>query len=64
MAAVRAAVNALPLPERTVIVLREYEGMAYREIAAVLGIPIGTVMSRLHKARSRVRRRLSRDFQR
>ena len=64
MEAVRAAVNALPLPERTVIVLREYEGMAYREIAAVLGIPIGTVMSRLHKARSRVRRRLSRDFQR
>jgi RNA polymerase sigma-70 factor (ECF subfamily) len=64
MAAVRAAVNALPLSERTVIVLREYEGMSYREIAAALGIPIGTVMSRLHSARSKVRRRLARGHQR
>lgn len=64
ISAVRSAVSTLPLPERTVIVLREYEGMSYREIAAVLGIPIGTVMSRLHEARSRVRRKLSRDLER
>lgn len=64
ISAVRGAVTTLPLPERTVIVLREYEGMPYREIAAMLGIPIGTVMSRLHQARSRVRRKLSRDFER
>jgi RNA polymerase sigma-70 factor (ECF subfamily) len=63
ISAVRSAITTLPLPERAVIVLREYEGMPYREIAAVLGIPIGTVMSRLHEARSRVRRKLSRDLE-
>jgi RNA polymerase sigma-70 factor (ECF subfamily) len=57
--AVREAVMGLPVPLRTVIVLREYEGFAYRDIAQVLGIPIGTVMSRLHTARSRLRRRLT-----
>jgi len=56
--AVREAVLELPVPLRAVIVLREYEGFSYRGIAEVLGIPIGTVMSRLHRARSRLRRRL------
>lgn len=50
--------------QRTIIVLRDYEGLAYDEIAAVLRIPRGTVMSRLHRARQRladsVRRRLDR----
>lgn len=57
--AVRGAVLELPVRLRTVIVLREYEGYAYRDIAQILGIPIGTVMSRLHTARSRLRRRLT-----
>ncbi len=55
---VREAVLALPLRLRTVIVLREFEDLSYRTIAEILGIPIGTVMSRLHDARSRLRRRL------
>ncbi len=48
----------LPIRLRAVIVLREFEGMTYRTIAEVLGVPIGTVMSRLHAARARLRRRL------
>jgi RNA polymerase sigma-70 factor (ECF subfamily) len=47
----RQAFEALPLPFREVIVLRELEGLSYKEIAAVAGLPIGTVMSRLARAR-------------
>jgi RNA polymerase sigma-70 factor (ECF subfamily) len=57
--AVREAVTKLPIGLRAVIVLREFEGMTYRTIAEILGIPVGTVMSRLHTARARLRRRLS-----
>jgi RNA polymerase sigma-70 factor (ECF subfamily) len=46
-----AAVLALPSASRAVLVLREYEGLSYKEIADTLGIPIGTVMSRLNYAR-------------
>ncbi len=52
---VRRAVLSLPPASRAVLVLREYEGLAYREIAAALDIPIGTVMSRLNYARTRLR---------
>lgn len=48
---VRTAVLALPSASRAVLVLREYEGLSYKEIANTLGIPIGTVMSRLNYAR-------------
>ncbi|MGH7162287.1 MAG: RNA polymerase sigma factor [Planctomycetota bacterium] len=58
--AVRRAVAALPPEQRIVLVLREYEGLRYREIAAIVGIPLGTVESRLHAARLRVARELSR----
>lgn len=54
----RAVVMELPIRLR-VIVLREFEGMTYRTIAEVLDIPVGTVMSRLHAARARLRRQLS-----
>jgi RNA polymerase sigma-70 factor (ECF subfamily) len=49
-------IEALPAPLREVIVLRELQELGYREIAAVTGVPIGTVMSRLHRARAALRR--------
>jgi RNA polymerase sigma-70 factor (ECF subfamily) len=49
-------IEELPAPLREVIVLRELLELGYREIAEVTGVPIGTVMSRLHRARSTLRR--------
>ena len=49
---VRDAIEHLPREFREALVLREIEGMAYKEIAWVLKVPIGTVMSRLSRARS------------
>ena len=54
VAVVRAALEQLPVAFREVIVLREIEGLSYKEIAAVIGVPIGTVMSRLARARERL----------
>ena len=51
---VRRALEQLPVDFREVIVLREIEGLSYKEIAAVAGVPIGTVMSRLARARERL----------
>jgi RNA polymerase sigma factor (sigma-70 family) len=51
---VQRAVQELPVDFREVIVLREIEGLSYKEIAAVVGIPIGTVMSRLARGRERL----------
>ncbi|HVY90475.1 MAG TPA: sigma-70 family RNA polymerase sigma factor [Hyphomonadaceae bacterium] len=51
-AAVRRAVEALPEPFREAIVLRELQDMSYKEISDITGVPIGTVMSRLARARS------------
>jgi RNA polymerase sigma-70 factor (ECF subfamily) len=56
---VRAAIQELPLNFREVIVLREYEGLSYQEIASVLECPVGTVMSRLGRARAKLRATLS-----
>src|SRR5262249_62091790 len=47
-----------PEPHRTIIMLSDLEGLSYREIAEVLNIPMGTVMSRLHNARRRLREAL------
>jgi RNA polymerase sigma factor (sigma-70 family) len=52
---VNAAIRALSPPLREVIVLRELEGLEYAEIALIAVIPIGTVMSRLSRARSRLK---------
>ncbi len=49
------ALERLPLEFREVIVLYELEGLSYKEVAATLGIPVGTVMSRLSRARQRLR---------
>jgi RNA polymerase sigma-70 factor (ECF subfamily) len=51
---VRLAVLALPEASRTVLILREYEGLSYNEIAETLDISTGTVMSRLNYARRRL----------
>jgi RNA polymerase sigma-70 factor (ECF subfamily) len=53
-AIVRRALESLPLPWREVIVLRELEGLSYKQIADAAGIKIGTVMSRLARARARL----------
>ena len=56
---VRQAISQLPLEFREIILLREFEDLSYREIASVLNCPIGTVMSRLGRARSKLRILLS-----
>ncbi|MEK6589524.1 MAG: sigma-70 family RNA polymerase sigma factor [Nitrospinota bacterium] len=48
---VKLAVDALPEEFRTVILLFDIEGFSYQEIAGILGCPVGTVMSRLHRGR-------------
>jgi RNA polymerase sigma-70 factor (ECF subfamily) len=57
---VRDALDALPHLYREVIVLREWESLSYAEIAALLECPIGTVMSRLARARNLLRQTLAR----
>lgn len=53
------AVAQLPEPYRQVLLLTDVEELAYKEVAEVLDIPIGTVMSRLHRARRKLRTMLS-----
>jgi len=55
----REALAALPAEFREVLVLREFEELSYRAIADVAGIPIGTVMSRLARARARLQAALA-----
>ena len=50
----REALERLPVEFREVVVMRELEELSYKEIAAVVGIPVGTVMSRLARARKRL----------
>jgi len=56
---VRAAIQGLPVDFREIILLREYEDLSYQEIANVLECPVGTVMSRLGRARAKLRVLLS-----
>jgi len=56
---VKDASEELPAEFRESIVLRELEAMSYKEIAAICGIPVGTVMSRLARARRRLERHLT-----
>jgi RNA polymerase sigma-70 factor (ECF subfamily) len=51
---VRRALETLPTDFREVLVLRDLEGLSYKEIGAIVGIPLGTVMSRLSRARERL----------
>jgi RNA polymerase sigma-70 factor (ECF subfamily) len=56
---VRRAIDELPLEFREAIVLRELEEMSYKEIADISGVPLGTVMSRLARARKRLQQVLT-----
>lgn len=58
-ARVAAALRALPVEQRTVVELVDVHGMSYQEAADATGVPVGTVMSRLHRGRRRMRRRLA-----
>ena len=58
-AQIDAAIRSLAPALREVVVLREIEGLDYAEIAQIAGLPIGTVMSRLSRARSRLRELLA-----
>jgi RNA polymerase sigma-70 factor, ECF subfamily len=59
--AIERAIKALPDRSRELLVLRELEGLSYRQLADTLGIPIGTVMSSLSRARQAFRRALADD---
>ena len=51
---IQEAVDALPLQFKTVIILREFDGFSYKEISEIAGVPVGTVMSRLSRARQQL----------
>jgi RNA polymerase sigma-70 factor, ECF subfamily len=55
---IQAALRALAPDHRAVVVLKDLDGLRYEEIAETLGVPIGTVRSRLHRARLELRERL------
>ena len=61
---VREAVGRLPFEFREAVVLREVHGYSYKEIAEVAGVPVGTVMSRLARARQRLRDALAPEIRR
>src|SRR5436853_64840 len=60
-ARLQAAIQKLPPPFRETLVLRDLHGLDYRQIARVTGVPIGTVMSRLARARRRLTTTIARD---
>ena len=60
----RKALDELPPEFREVVVLRELEGFSYQEIATVTSVPVGTVMSRLSRARKRLEHNLTASFER
>jgi RNA polymerase sigma-70 factor (ECF subfamily) len=61
--AIRAALDTLPEYHREVILLREVEGLSYEEMAEVLDVPKGTIMSRLFHARRKMQEQLSEYLQ-
>ncbi len=56
---ISGALNAIPLDFRTVIILSDLEGFTYEEMSKILDIPIGTVRSRLHRARNMLKEKLA-----
>lgn len=57
---IEIALSELPEKLRVILIMYEIQGLSYEEIASILGCPIGTVRSRLHKARNSLREKLSR----
>jgi RNA polymerase sigma-70 factor, ECF subfamily len=60
--AVRRAIAELPVEFREIVILREMEGFSYKEIADLVEVPIGTVMSRLSRGRKLLQKSLTREF--
>ena len=60
---VNRAIEALPEDLRTAIVLRELEGLSYEEIASAMECPVGTVRSRIFRAREAIDRKLAEVFE-
>jgi RNA polymerase sigma-70 factor (ECF subfamily) len=60
---VQRAISELPVEYREMVVLREMEGLSYKEIAELSDLPMGTVMSRLARARKQLQKSLAREFQ-
>lgn len=60
MSALMAALESLPPEDREIVILRDLQDYPYKEIAVLLDIPIGTVMSRLYYARERLRKKMIR----
>jgi len=60
--AVRRAIAELPVEFREIVILREMEGFSYKEISDLAEVPIGTVMSRLARARKLLQKSLTREF--
>ena len=60
--AIRRAIEELPVEFREIVILREMEGLSYKEIAEVADVPLGTVMSRLTRARRQLQKRLAGEF--
>jgi RNA polymerase sigma-70 factor (ECF subfamily) len=56
---IEQAIDSLPPDYRMAIVLRHTEGLSYEEIADVLGVPLGTVKARIHRARSALQKKLA-----
>jgi len=59
----KKALQGLPTEFREVVLMREVEGLSYREIASISGLPIGTLMSRLARARTRLQQVLARPVE-
>ena len=59
---IRRAIEELPVEFREMVILREMEGFSYKEIAELADVPIGTVMSRLTRARRQLQKRLAGEF--
>ena len=58
-AAIRAALADLPEDLRSALTLREFDGLAYEDIAAIMDCPVGTVRSRIFRAREAIDRRIA-----
>jgi RNA polymerase sigma-70 factor (ECF subfamily) len=59
---VRQAIAVLPAEYREIVVLREMEGLSYKEIGEIAGVPLGTVMSRLSRARAQLEQGLAKSL--